>query len=56
MAGVSAGATPVHRQIWMTIAMTMKIKFDPSIVLAFLYVLCAARSQSGAGLPGRLRW
>jgi hypothetical protein len=39
----------------MTIAMTMKIEFDPSIA-CLPYVLCAPRSQSGAGLAGRLRW
>jgi hypothetical protein len=49
-------ATPVHRQIWMTIAMTMRIKFDPSIVLAFL-TWCAqpAASPAQASLA-RLRW
>jgi len=42
----------------MTIAVTMKIELDPSIALAFLTCCAqpAARSQSGAGLPGRLRW
>jgi hypothetical protein len=40
----------------MTIAMTMKINLDPSICACLPYLLCAARSQSGAGRPGRLRW
>lgn len=52
---MSVRATPVNRQIGMTIGMTMKIKLDPSIVACSLAVRRAVRDlRPAAGLPGRL--
>jgi Glyoxalase-like domain len=51
-------AAPVNSQTGIMTGMTMKIKFDRSIVLASVQsdALRAARGQPGAGLPGRPRW
>jgi hypothetical protein len=51
VAGGERRATRVHRQIWMTIAMMMKIKFDPFIVLGLPYVLWQPPASPAQACP-----